>query len=326
MAGRYARWEQGGGRGRFGNAFRGVDVGIVGADTGWSGWSSARDTDALTRPRMVLGARLRALREGSGLRLAEAALAVGSPARLQAMERGITPSDPREVIALAEMYGISDHGTRMALLELSQLSRQEGWWAPYRQLIRSWFLPYLGAEQSARVIRCYAREIVPDLLQHPDYARAVIRARNPRADEREIDQRLRLRLRRQRILHGERPVHLWAILDEAVFRRPVVNAGSLYRQLEHLQELCELPHVTIQLHRGDVAGLGAPLTLVQLPERNLGQVVFLERFDAALYPEESDFHRHEMNALAVHAPPPDQTPARLRELISKLSPGMNGTC
>lgn len=294
--------------------------------TGWAGWSGTREIDALTRPRMLLGVRLRRLREGSGLGLAEAAAAVGSPARLEAMERGMTASAPRAVITLAEMYGVTDHGTRMALLELAQMSQQEGWWAPYRQLIRSWFLPYLGAEQSAKIIRCYAREAIPDLLQHTDYARAMIRRRHPYADEREIGQRLRLGLRRQQIIHGERPAQLWVILDEAVFRHPVADPSSLFRQLTHLLDLCELPHVAIQLIPAGAARCGAPVTLVQLPEQDIDQVVFLERLDAALYPEESDFHRHEMNTLAVQAPPPDQTPARLNEMISALSHGVGGTC
>ncbi|WP_243725492.1 helix-turn-helix domain-containing protein [Actinomadura rubrisoli] len=292
---------------------------------GWVAWPAASETDALTRPRMVLGARLRRMRERSGLALAEAAAAIGSPARLEAMERGVTASDPRALIALAETYGITDHGTRMVLLELAQLSRQEGWWAPYRQLIRSWFLPYLGVEQAAKLIRCYARETIPDLLQHADYARALIRLKHPHADEHELGQRLRLRLRRQQIILGDRPARLWAIVDQAVFHRPVADTGSMFRQLAHLQDLCELPNVTIQLTPAGDAGFGAPLTLVQLPEHDIDEVVFLERLGAAVYPEEPDFHRHEMNALAVLSLPPDQTPARLQEMISRLLPGKGGT-
>ncbi|TDD36817.1 transcriptional regulator [Actinomadura sp. KC06] len=294
--------------------------------TGWAGWLTTQETDALTRPRMVLGVRLRRMREQSGLGSADAAAAVGSPARLEAMERGLVGSDPRAVITLAEMYGVTDHGTRMILLELAQLSQQEGWWAPYRQLIRSWFLPYLGVEQSAKLIRCYAREAVPDLLQHPDYARALIRLRHPGADEHELGQRLRLRLRRQQIIHGARPAHLWVILDEAVFHRPLADASSMFRQLTHLLDLCELPNVTIQLAPTGDAGFEKPVTLVRLPEHDLDDVVFLERLGAAFYPEESEFHRHEMNALAVQSPPPDQTPARLKEMISRLSHDAGGKC
>lgn len=286
--------------------------------TVWVGWPATREADALTRPRMLLGTRLRQLRERCGLTLGAAAAAIGSPARLEAMERGVTRSEPRVVIALAETYGVTDHATRVALLELARLSHRDGWWTSYRRVIRSWFLPYLGAEQAAQVIRCSAREFVPDLLQHTDYARSMIRQRHPGAGAEEIDLRLRLRLRRQQIIHAEDPAHLWVILDEAAICRHVAGPSTMFRQLSHLLDLCDLPNVTIQVARSADVSLSSPLTLVQLPERDIRHVVFLQQLDSALYPEQPDFHRHAMNALAVRARPPADTPDILCEMITSL--------
>lgn len=39
----------------------------------------------------------------------------------------------------------------------------------------SWFEPYLGMEQAARLIRCFETQFVPGLLQTHDHARAVLR-------------------------------------------------------------------------------------------------------------------------------------------------------
>lgn len=285
-------------------------------------WVPQCDPDALTQPRLLLAARLRELRERCQVPLEAAAAAIGSPALLQAMERGVTASSPHHVMTLATLFGVTDHEARSVLLQLALHSRKEGWWEPYRSLIRPGFLPYLGAEQAAQRIRSYAVEAVPDLLQHPDYARALIARRHPRASATELQRRLELQMRRQRILRAADPPHLWIVIDEAALLRRVAPTKAMYRQLDHLLDLCELPNVSIQIMplATGTAMLPGPLTLVRvLEERNITRVAYLQELDTAMYPQDADRARHWLNKLAVQAARPDQTPDLLRQAIRYLT-------
>ncbi|MFC4052496.1 DUF5753 domain-containing protein [Actinomadura syzygii] len=287
-------------------------------------WGSRYEPDALTRPRLLLAARLRGLREHRRVPVEDAAAAIGSPVLLRAMERGVTASSPHHVMTLATLYGVTDHAVRALLLQLALHSRQEGWWEPYRSLLRPGFLPYLGAEQAAQMIRCYAVEAVPDLLQHPDYAEWMILRTHPRAGEEERRRRLELRLRRQRILYAADPPRVWTIIDEAALLRGVAPPEAMYRQLDHLLDLCELPHVTVQIMPLSVGPAMLPnsITLVRvLQDRAVSQVAYLQRLNADMYPRDAVQARHWMNVLAIQAARPDETPGRLREAMRYLTGG-----
>ncbi|GAA1783965.1 DUF5753 domain-containing protein [Actinomadura chokoriensis] len=278
----------------------------------------------LTLPRLVLGARLRRLRGGRGMSRGAAASAVGSEDRLAALEAGTTRCRLDDAMALCDLYGVDEHATRVALLELARQSHRPGWWQSYREVIPAWFLRYVGAEQVAAVIRCYAVQYVPDLLQTPDYARAQITLVHRTEPEAEIASRVGLRMRRQDILHRSRPALLWTILDEAALRRPVGGHATMFRQLEHLLDMCDAPNVTIQIlpfAAGGHAALTGAMTLLRMPEEDLADVVFLEQLDNALYPDrpgDQDYYRHAMNALGVQALPPARTAAILSDVISSL--------
>ncbi|SPT60224.1 Uncharacterised protein [Actinomadura madurae] len=285
-------------------------------------WVPQCEPDALTQPRLLLAARLRELRERRQVPMRTAAAAIGSPALLQAMERGVTASSPHHVMTLATLFGVTDHDTRSVLLQLALHSRQEGWWEPYRSLIRPGFLPYLGAEQAAQLIRSYAVEAIPELLQHPDYARALIARRHPAADDDELDRRLELQMHRQRILRADDPPQLWMIIDEAALLRWAAPTTVMYRQLDHLLDLCELPHVSIQIMPLDTGAalLPRPLTLVRvLEDRDISRVAYLQELDTSMYPHDAGRARHWLNKLAIQAARPDETPDLLRRAVGHLA-------
>lgn len=114
-------------------------------------------------------------------------------------------------------------------------------------LLRRGCCSYLGMEQAARLIRCFEIRYVPGLLQTQDYARTVIRLAHSDATETEINQRLAPRRRRQELLHQPDPPQLWAIIDEAVLRRPIGDAETMSVQIRHMIELCQLASIEIML-------------------------------------------------------------------------------
>ncbi|MGI8331232.1 helix-turn-helix domain-containing protein [Actinomadura scrupuli] len=279
-----------------------------------------------TLSRMILGMRLRRHRESRGLTREQAADTIrASDSKISRLELGRVGFRLRDVIDLCDLYGVTDHTERAALLGLARQANTPAWWARYGAVIPSWFEPYLGLEQqAATLIRCYEVQFVPGLLQTPDYAAGVISIAHGDAGDADLELRLEVRMRRQRILSQTRPPHVWAVVDEAALRRPIGGRAAMFRQLQHLIDLCDLPHVTVQLlpfRSGGHAAAGGPVTMLCLPEPGLSDVVYLEQLTSASYldgPDEVLYYRHVMNLLATQAAPPSQTPSILRRISGEL--------
>jgi hypothetical protein len=190
--------------------------------------------------------------------------------------------------------------------------------------VPNWFETYLGLEQDADVIRGYEVQFVPGLLQIPDYARAVIELGHGDAPREQIERRVTLRVRRQRILHRAGPPRLWMVIDEAALRRPVGGRATMFAQLEHLIDVCELPHVTLQVlpfSAGGHAGAGGPISVLRLPAPELPDVIYLEQLTTAVYPDkanELEYFRHILNRLAIQAEPATATPEILHRILREI--------
>lgn len=277
-----------------------------------------------TVPRMVLGARLRRLREGKDISREVAGEAIrASQSKISRLEWGRHGFKIRDVADLLTLYGVTDEAERATLLALAEQSNTSGWWQAYNDVVPGWMQAYLGAEQAASLIRCFEPQVVPDLLQTPDYARAAIRLTHPGAGVEEIDRRVALRMKRQQTLHRQRGPQLWAVIDEAALRRPVGGVGAMRDQLQHLLEICQLPQVTVQImsfHAGGHAVVRGPVTIVRLPGGQLPDMVYLEQLASALYPDkpaEIEYYWDAMNRLVVAAESPDATSTILRRVLTE---------
>lgn len=275
--------------------------------------------------RLVLGEMLRRLREVRGINALEAGAAIrASESKINRLELGRAGVKLRDVADLCALYGVADHAERTTLLELARQTNLPVWWQRYRDVLPRWFETYLGLEQDADIIRGYEVQFVPGLLQIAGYARAVIELGHGNAPEADIERRLTLRMRRQRILYRAGPPRLWMVIDEAALRRPVGGRAMMFAQLEHLIDVCELPHVTIQVlpfSAGGHAGAGGPIGLLRLPALGLPDVIYLEQLTTASYPDranEREYFRHILNRLAVQAEPPAKTPAILRRILGEI--------
>ncbi|MDT0344084.1 helix-turn-helix domain-containing protein [Streptomyces litchfieldiae] len=266
-----------------------------------------------TVPRMVLGARLRQLREARGITGADAGERIrASHSKISRLEMGRTGFKARDVRDLLTLYGVTDEAEIATMLALALQSNTPGWWHLYYDVVPTWLNVYLGLEQTAVVIRGYELQFVPGLLQTEEYARAVVLL-GPEDTEDRIERRVELRMGRQRILHRERPPHLWVVIDEAALRRSMGDAGLMRRQLDHLLDVSELPHVTIQVVPfavGGHAAIAGPVTVLRPPGGELPDVVYLEQLTGGVYPDkpaEIEQYRHMMNRLVVEAHPPSAT-------------------
>jgi len=262
------------------------------AESGASTRASADEVlaDARRGPtalRITLGAQLRRLREASGLTTEEAAEAIrATHSKISRLERGRSGAKQRDVADLLSLYGVNGEAEREEMLMLARQATAPGWWQQYGDVLPRWLELYVGLEEAASIIRTYEVQFVHGLMQTEDYARAVILIANAHAPAAEVDRRVSMRMRRQRLLTRPGAPELWAVLDEAALRRPIAGPDVMRAQLEYLLQLTDLPNVTLQIvpfRAGPHAAAGGPFTILRFPEPDLPDVVYLEQLNSALY-------------------------------------------
>ncbi|HKE99732.1 MAG TPA: helix-turn-helix transcriptional regulator [Actinomycetes bacterium] len=246
-----------------------------------------------TVPRRQLGRYLRDQRNRSRLTVrAAAAKLEWSEAKIWRIETGQTSLRSLDVEAMCKVYGASPTLTE-ALMGLAKETKARGWWHSYGDVIPEWFDVYMGLEEAASHLAWYESELVPGLLQTEDYARALIRADNPKESDAEIERRVHLRIARQALLtRVTDPPRLDVALNEAVVRRPVGGEPVMAAQLERLAEVGELPNVSLRvvpfrtgLHHGLMSG---PFVMLRFPLDGDGReteppTVYAESLTGALY-------------------------------------------
>ncbi|WP_405087866.1 helix-turn-helix domain-containing protein [Microbispora sp. NBC_01389] len=275
--------------------------------------------------RLLLGTQLRRLRESKHIRLEEAGHAIrASHSKISRMELGRVGFRRRDVADLLTLYGVGDEAEREALLSLVAQANVPGWWHKYDDVLPSWFEAYVGLEQAASTIRCYEVQFVPGLLQTPEYAAAVVRLGHPDAPPEEVERRVRLRMDRQELLARPDSPNLWAVIDEAVLRRPAGGLEVMRAQIQHLIEMVDLPRVTLQVipfSAGGHAAAGGPFSILRFAGVGLPDVVYLEQLTSAIYLEKrEDIDRYlaVMERLCIQARPLADTQRILSRLLTEL--------
>lgn len=260
--------------------------------------------------RILLGAELRRLRELADVTPQQAAREIGaSESKISRMERGRNAFKQEDVAELLFLYGVSDETVREGLLSLARRANQPGWWHSYNDVLPGWFQPYVGLENAAQRIRTYESHYIPGLLQSPDYAAAVIALDGFRAEE--LDRRVTLRRDRQRRFRdGE--LRLWAIIDEAVLRRPLGGAEVMRHQLEELVAATKLPNLTLQVTPFAVGGHTAlsGFSILRFPDPQMTDVIYVEQLTNALYldkREEVDAYLLVMERLSIVSASPTES-------------------
>jgi transcriptional regulator with XRE-family HTH domain len=270
--------------------------------------------------RILLGAQLRRLREAKRISLEEAGNVIrASHSKISRLETGRVGFKDRDVADLLTFYGVTDEKEREALRALAIRANSPGWWHDYSDVLPHWFAPYVGLEEAAAQIRAYEVQFVPGLLQTEDYARAVtmLGYSNPR----EINRRVSLRMARQGLLTRQDPPSLWAVLDEAVLRRPIGGPAAMRAQLKHLIEMSQRPNVTVQVvpfNAGGHAAAGGPFSVLRFAEFDVPDVVYLEQLTSAQYLDKQDVvdsYMAVMERLCIEAATPANSVKTLRALL-----------
>lgn len=285
------------------------------------GVETAQPAGGPTVLRRLLGAQLRRLRERQGITREEAGYAIrASGSKMSRLELGRVGFKERDVADLLTLYGVTDDTDRDTLLALAQDANSPGWWHRYGDVLPGWFETYVGLEEAAALIRTYELQFIPGLLQTEEYARAVISLGNSASPTDEIEQRVSLRITRQKLLTRGGGPRLWAVVDEAALRRPIGGRDVMRGQIERLIEATKLPGVILQVLPfrvgGHTAEAGA-FTILRFPESDLPDVVYVEQLTSALYldrRDDVDAYMEAMERLCVVSAPPDDT----AEILSRI--------
>ena len=280
-----------------------------------------------TAVRRELGQRLRAMRTGADMTVAEAAEQVGiSTSKLTKIELAQLSATRDDVLKLLDTYGESGPDQQALLLTMVREGNRKEWWEG-RRTLHPKFGSYLGLESVATTLQTYHTHLVHGLLQTPDYARAMLRAARPELLEHEIDQLVQFRLRRQEVLTraDPPPLTLWSVMDEAVLRRQVGGRETMHAQLQRLITASELPNVTLLVMPNELGahpGLDGPMSILQF-ETGTRPVVYVEGQAGNLYMEKDDDLRRcqqTMNHILAAAPGPDQSLALIRQIAKEMKP------
>ncbi|MFI6347966.1 helix-turn-helix domain-containing protein [Streptomyces sp. NPDC050560] len=240
--------------------------------------------------RRRLGQELRRLRELKGMTAEEVAeRLLVSQSKISRLENGRRSISQRDVRDLCGVYEVDDQRIVESLMQMAKDSRQQGWWHSFGDIPYS---VYIGLETDAASLRVYDPQVVPGLLQTPQYAEALIAGALPETAQADIDKRVQVRLRRQeRIQAPENPLRLWTVLDEAALRRVVGGRELMREQLDHLVEQSRLPHVTVQVipfEMGAHPGLNGQYAILEFPEATDSSVVYIEGVTSDLYLEKAN--------------------------------------
>ncbi|WP_306318901.1 MULTISPECIES: helix-turn-helix transcriptional regulator [unclassified Streptomyces] len=286
-----------------------------------------------TAQRLELGLQLRQLRENCGLgdrgggftrKQAAQGLRI-SEASLQRIEGGsLNFRNVGDLRKLLDKYGVTDENVIEALISLNRESNNHDWLTQYRGLMPAGMPGFVGLEPEAQSMKAYHPTLVYGLLQTERYALALHQVHKSIEEytSEVIRNSVALRMKRQEVLTRENPVRLHAILGEAALRYPVGGDEVMHEQYEHLCELSDWDHVTIQVlpfrpsYRSSsdfaVLDFGDQLPPRVQADSAWGSVSTSDK------PREVDRFNRRFAAMTASALPPEETPQFLHQLERKL--------
>jgi hypothetical protein len=205
--------------------------------------------------------------------------------RVETGQRGIRVKELRELLT---EYGVAD-GEQAALAVLARRNGQRGWWEQYADVLPEGFVDYIAMESAAAEIMTYEAQLVPDLLQTQDYARAIAAAKAGGGTADECERAAAAKALRQQIVVGG-GARLSVVVGEAALRQQVGGPEVMAAQLSRLAELAgELPNVTLQVlpfaAGAHVAAGSGSLAILRFPEAPSLGVVYLEALSGGVYME-----------------------------------------
>lgn len=230
---------------------------------------------------MELGLRLRERREELGLTAVGVGRTSGiTQAYVSGVEIGKVKLPADRLTQLVKLYEIDpEDAAELEALRVGAMGR--AWWQQYKQLFPAEFLRFLGYEAGADHVRTYQAELIDGLLQTEAYARAILRGGNTYVRLTETEQRIEVRLARQRRLTEDPALRVTAIFGEGAIRQQVGGPEVMRDQLNHLATLMTRRPRQIRIHivpyaAGAYPALGGPFVILSFASPRIPELVWQE--------------------------------------------------
>lgn len=270
-----------------------------------------------------LAAELRRLRAAAGYSREQVEEHTGvNEGTLYRLETARARPQRRTLIALLDLYHV-EPPLRDDLIGIARSADGQGWARPHRWQLPGEYAAYISFEAEARVVHNYESLFIPGLLQTEDYGRAMVAGVLPTATPAEIDERVQARTERQKLLEGEDPLELWAVVDEAAIRRVVGGLAVMRDQLSHVLDMMHRPNVTVQVITFDSgAHPGMPGAFVHMEFRDKldPELVYVDTLAGDIFLEaDEDIRRYK--GMFDHLRAGALSPADSARLIASIRDG-----
>lgn len=219
---------------------------------------------------------------------------------------------------MLQLYKVDPAHTE-TLMRLAKQAREPGWWAAHSDDVPNWFTEYVSLESEACQVWTYAQGYVPGLLQTRQCAEAITLAAHTAETSESAAGFARVRSTRQQRLHGEAPMVLRAVIDEAVLHREVGGPAVMGAQMARIRDLMSQPNITVQVlpfSAGIHPGLTGSFTVLRFPARSMN-MVYVEQRGGAFYldrPRDIDIHETVFEELSDLSLSEDDTTSLLSEM------------
>ncbi|MGW5877023.1 helix-turn-helix domain-containing protein [Nocardiopsis terrae] len=268
------------------------------------------------------------LKEARGKRSsAEAAAVAGfSKATLSRVERGETTVSPGDARLLMTHYGVPSDLIE-SFADLAYAAKQPGWWQRYKSALPDWFSLFVGVESAAHKIRTYEPELVPGILQTPEYSRALVEkdVQVPSV-EKQVQDAVSLRQRRQEKLTGDDPTALLAVINESALHRQVGGPDTHREQMEYLLAMSQRDNLNVRVlpfaSGAHAASYGAFVLLDYTVVNKDYALAYVEYSGGALYLEAEDeisLHSRIFDILWQDAASLPETEGLIKDAIQRIN-------
>lgn len=171
------------------------------------------------------------------------------------------------------------------LMALLKVSREKGWWQFYGPELPVQLRTLFAHEDVSKEIISWHLTLVPGLLQTPDYMRSLIKVWPTIKKPEQIEQRVEVRVERQRVLDARRKFVF--IVHEQALRLPVGGDVVWRDQLHHLLRMSVRPYINLRVVPTAIgAHAGTMGEFKMMKFHKLEPVVYLETNNSCLFLED----------------------------------------
>ncbi|HEX7659909.1 MAG TPA: helix-turn-helix transcriptional regulator [Pseudonocardiaceae bacterium] len=251
-------------------------------------------------PRLrALAAGLKEARTIAGLSTRELAIKLKwAQPTVSHFELGRRRPSVEQVAMIVAVLGV-DRAERERLIELARRADEPNWLTTGVPGISQQLAGVFECEAAATRIVEWSPNLVPGLLQSPEYAEAIMKWGRDEVED--LPTRIMIRIGRQQVIaRPENPVRFVALIGENTLHDPVVSAALMADQLRHLAEMAERPNVEIRIVPSRIGwhpGSSGPFVFYEFADS--GPVVHFEHYSSGAFVPDAENVRDYRQAIEV---------------------------